>query len=100
MEYIIGAIGIVVLLGVLMIPAYLLNGFVLMKLWQWFLVPLGLPVIGLAHCIGIAIIINFLTMHYQKSPKESDDGGWNAFAHLYLNPLFVLFIGWIVTWFI
>ena len=39
----------------------LLKAFVLTKLWLWFMVPFGLPVIGLAHAYGLTILIFLFT---------------------------------------
>ena len=34
-----------------------LNGYVLTKLWLWFLVPLGVPAIGIAAAMGIIVTV-------------------------------------------
>ena len=90
---------IILIIGT-MVPAYILHGFILMKLVQWFLLPLGVPELTLAHYIGISIIVNFATRHYYKEPKEADESVSKSISFLYLNPLIVLFIGWIVSWFV
>jgi hypothetical protein len=43
-----------VLLGV---PVMLWSGFALTILWGWFFVPLSVPPIGIAHSIGLAVIV-------------------------------------------
>ncbi len=85
------------LVFVLAIPAYILNGFVITKLWAWFIVPFGLEPITMAPAIGLGIIIGFLAKQYVPS---GDDDKWKSIVFMYLTPLLSLLTGWIVTWFI
>lgn len=57
-----------------MFPTAMLRGYVIQKLWLWFLVPLGLPTIGVAHAIGISILIGALTFQFVVSPFETLEG--------------------------
>lgn len=50
------------------IPAALLNGFVIQKMWHWFIVPLGIGDIGLAHALGLSLMIGYLT--HQANIKD------------------------------
>jgi hypothetical protein len=60
-----------VMLGVIFGYA-LLDGFVLTKLWLWFMVPVfGLPELGLAQAIGISLVVSWLT--YRPNEKQDDD---------------------------
>jgi hypothetical protein len=38
------------------------SGFALSILWRWFVVPLGMPVIGIWHAAGLAALLGFATM--------------------------------------
>lgn len=55
------------LIGLIMAFVYLifttaLNGFVLSKLWFWFMVPaFGLPPLHIAYALGMSLIIALLT---------------------------------------
>lgn len=44
----------------------LFNAFVIMKLWNWFAAPLGVPAIGWLHAYGLNLLINLIVM--QPSP--------------------------------
>jgi hypothetical protein len=33
------------------------DGAVMARLWSWFVVPLGLPGIGVAHAVGLSVIV-------------------------------------------
>lgn len=55
----------------------LFRGYVLVKMWTWFVVPLGVVGIGLAHAIGISTIITFLT-HKPSSEEREDERSLTA----------------------
>lgn len=68
------------------------SGYVLSILWAWFLVPFGLPEIGVAHAIGIVLIARML----KGMPAESENkrpflriGSW------FVGTLLLLFVGYI-----
>ena len=62
---------VIILALLLIVPSALLNGFVLSKLWGYFVVPLGVMQIGVAHAIGIAMIASFVRSRYRK-PDSTD----------------------------
>lgn len=57
---------------IIAIPLVILRGWVLEKLWGWFATPLGLPDLGVAHAIGIAVLVSFLTHQYIGVKDERD----------------------------
>lgn len=79
----------------------IVNGYVLSILWVWFVVPLGLPVISVAHSIGLAMVTGWLTYQYQTNKKEEDNiKALTEFAILFIvRPLAVLGVGYIVKQF-
>lgn len=84
---IIGVIGIITL-------AVIWRGFVLSVMWGWFLVPIGLPNIGLALAIGISATVAMMTHQATQSTEKSDGG--KALIALFVGPLLLLGIGWVV----
>lgn len=77
----------------LIIAISVLRGWVFSILWQWFAVPIfGLPPLGVAQAIGIAVIFSMLT--HQYVPKKEDDS-WQPIVFVLLSPLAALLIGWI-----
>jgi len=48
----------------------LLRGFVLVDLWEWFIVPLGLIRIGFFHALGISILVALLTYEGTDGSKK------------------------------
>ena len=64
---------IVLLLAPLAIAAHLLSvGYVASHMWLWFLVPLGLPPISIAHAAGLSVIYTLLRLRYK--PDEAEPG--------------------------
>lgn len=85
------------LVGLIVIDA-LIRGFVLSYLWLWFVVPLGVSEIGIAHAIGLATVVGMLTTNTSSSSDDSKDTSGiigTVIGHL-LGPFLVLLIGYIV----
>ena len=75
-----------------MAPFALLDGWVLTKLWAWFIEPLGVPAIRLWAAIGLSMTIGFLTKqhaHDERKPLEVLGG-------FIVYPLLTLFLGYLV----
>jgi hypothetical protein len=94
---------IIVLIGGLLLVAgmiggaYLLNGWAILMLWGWFVVPLGVVPIHMAWAIGLAVL---MSMFGQAPPiaKKSDKGDEktsSALMILFLRPLLAVFVGWL-----
>lgn len=70
------------------------SGFVLTKLWAWFIVttfnraPLRIP-----QALGISLIVHFLTSSISDAREKRGTG--EAIALSISMPLFALFFGWI-----
>lgn len=61
----------------------LVRGVVLVDLWEWFIVPLGVMQIGIAQSLGISLILSFLTMNiFMKLEDKSKDAVVSVFAIL------------------
>lgn len=65
-------------------------------LWGWFIVPLGLPVIGTAAAVGISVTVSVI----RGRRKGPDEEGWRAITMSALQPWFCLAIGWIAKQFL
>lgn len=84
--------GAAVLLTLLLMPLSIVwKGFVLTKLWAWFVVPLGLPEIGIANAYGICLLLVLFTV--TKKP-DSENVTMERFAS---SAFFALFLP-LATW--
>lgn len=85
-------------LFVLHLPWY---GFVLSKLWGWFLVPmLGAPAIGIVGALGVSLVIEFITNQGTNSQTQSPyEMLATSIVHEFVYPAMMLFIGWIIQLF-
>ena len=84
------------------IAAGIYSGFVFSTLWGWFAVPLGFPVIGVAHAIGLLTVLSYpligVTMKLEAI-SESEFSFEHYVSHLFKGLAVVsiaLGYGWIV----
>jgi multisubunit Na+/H+ antiporter MnhB subunit len=74
---------------------FLWCGFVLSKLWLWFVVPsFGFPALAVVNAAGICIIIKFIKGYNLSDEKDVEV--FKAISLAFAFPLIVLFIGWIL----
>lgn len=86
-------VGLVALFGIMA----LYHGFVLATLWSWFVTPLGVAKIGLAHAYGLSLIpAVILGTRGLYTPKEERIG---MLVQAVLIPLVALLFGWIAVGF-
>lgn len=74
------------------IPGIIWSGFVIKILWIWFMVPLGLIEISLAHAIGIDIIITFMVSHSVDIKNKTTT---ELISKMISKPALMLFMGFI-----
>lgn len=77
----------------------LINGWTLTILWEWFIVPFGLPQLSLVQAVGIAMVVGYLTYHYQEEPKdkaEPMERVGRSLGFTVARPIFVLGFGWLI----
>jgi hypothetical protein len=75
------------------------NAWVLSILWGWFIVPLGVKSLSIAHAYGVTLVAGlFLSTRGIKENKNQDDWISSLVTWLIL-PLAALFLGWIAVGF-
>lgn len=86
----------------LAIGSTILKGFVLTKLWAWFLVPFfGLPAIGIALAVGIATLVGLLAFQLPSfNEAENDNYLLNSIVYGYVFPLVALLVGFTASLFL
>lgn len=83
----------------LTIPLTIWEGFVISKLWLWFIVPVfALPVLSISTAIGIALVFSILTHQHPRKTGEPDvmaEVGHQFWIGL-ANPFILLVFGAVV----
>lgn len=83
---------------------WVLHGWTLSYLWQWFVSPVfGIRELSIAEAIGIAIAVSYLTKSHMYTERDSDEAAKAAIYGLLIsitNPLVALGIGYIAYQFI
>lgn len=57
---------------ILSVPLLLLRAWAIMLLWRWFIAPLGVDALSLAHAVGLSAF-GSLFMYVPKPPKDEDE---------------------------
>lgn len=73
--------------------ALLLRLFAVSKLWLWFVVPFGLPAIGLGHALGLCMLVGLAKVRFKG---KEDVTPQSALITMYLQPTLALVIGYVV----
>lgn len=89
------------------VAGIILEGFVIMKLWEWFIVPtFGFDTLELPVAIGISTLASVIQNYHDHDKQNKDEGDNNllkTYGKLFYisigRPLVFLFIGWIVSMF-
>jgi hypothetical protein len=99
----IGCLSVLALAPILLVLGVVIEGYVVMKLWAWFVAPLGIATISYLHAAGIATLWNFLTPPTDVSDlakTTSDKPIFDMVAKLMLNliarPVLVLWMGSVI----
>lgn len=81
-----------VILALLLLPVQMIvSGLVLKTLWFWFIVPLGVPALGVAQALGVATVVSSLTYRHDLQTKDVD--GPVLIVRMFGWPLFCLAFG-------
>jgi len=86
----------------LWVYGYVLHGWVLTKLWAWFIVPtFALPALSLPAAIGVSVVVGFLTTHLSHADMAATPNTYiqsliTAFVFTTCTALLSLIGGWIV----
>lgn len=70
-------------------------GWALQLMWMWFLVPLGIPALGLAHAIGIRGLVQ-IAAYSQISSARREVSAAEAVTHALLIPPLAVGVAWCV----
>lgn len=85
------------ILAIAVLPLLIVEqGWAISILWGWFVVPLGLPEIGIAAAIGVSITASALSSRYRKT---EDADKWSVITYALLRPIILVLVGYLVKQF-
>lgn len=93
----------VFILILVVVPEFIWRGYVLSKLWAWFIVTkFNAPPIGIASAIALSLFVGFLLPHQKLKTdgKPFSDLFSEAIAMAIFRPAMALLFGWILTHFV
>lgn len=98
-------VGLTFLVPILFTTAYIWRGWIFSILWRWFITPVfHIGHIGIAQAIGLSLIVGLLSSTQDVEERYKDKSATYRFGimagKLYVAPLLVLFIAWIVQMFL
>lgn len=93
--------GALVSIPALLAISTILNGWVLVYLWLWFISPVfGLAELTLGQAIGLSMVVSFLSYQYIESQKSKDsdlfESLFTAFFISIFRPALVFSFGWLI----
>jgi len=97
-------LGIIITAVSLLIFSAVIGGFVLAKLWEWFVVPIfSMQLLTISQAIGLSLVVS-----YFKTAKDDEDYKNKSFAEIAIESFgkvvvqaaVILTLGWIVYQFI
>ena len=90
----------------LIMPLTIYSGYAVQTLWHWFIVPLGMSELVLAHALGITLCASYLTHHLDMkrfTDKKTEDEEVAEKVHQLvfwiIKPSFALAFGWLYHYF-
>lgn len=80
----------------------ILSGLVISILWGWFVVPLGVPAIGVAASVGLTVTVRAFTGTHKdgEKPKTYVEAVQKLVGNAIGTPIGILLVGWIITFFL
>ena len=71
----------------------LLNGWVVINMWNWYVLPLGAPEISFAHALGLATLVSFIA---RATIIDEDGEEMKRLVYTIASPLLTIMMGWII----
>ena len=88
---------IAVIVGLFLFCIY--NAWVLTILWGWFIVPLGVKSLSIAHAYGFTLVTGLILSNRGVKENKGKDDWVSSIVTWLLLPLVALFFGWIAVGF-
>lgn len=95
---------VLVVLGLILAGVYAYLGWAIMVMWNWFVVPLGVAELSIAHAVGLSMLWSLFALRLRydltKSSRPKKEK-YTAMSAYLVSPAVTVFFGWIVqNWFL
>ena len=97
--------GLPLIVAVLLVYGYVVDGYVLSMMWGWFIVPVfHLPTLSIVQAIGVGMVVSFLVRSYFMAKEDiNKKSKWEKVGYCagaIISPWLTLLIGWFIytTW--
>jgi hypothetical protein len=71
----------------LAVPVALYNGMMMTFMWRWFLVPFGVPAIGVAHACGLFLLVGMFTYSFTREKFDPEHPMLNGYVTILFSVL-------------
>jgi putative Mn2+ efflux pump MntP len=100
LEAFVSCVVVIMAVPFLMVYGYFANGFVLSRLWEWFIVSVfDWPSLNIVQAIGVSIVVSFLTHQNIEQPKNKEQTTTDIVVKILValgTPWLTMLVGWIV----
>lgn len=99
-------IGQITLTIIFMIISAIFGGWIFLKLWGWFILPVfeNMPELSLIQAIGLSFVIRFFTADLKPDTDTDPDEVWGKIVYGFFYGLIIyvtiLGTGWVISWFL
>jgi F0F1-type ATP synthase membrane subunit c/vacuolar-type H+-ATPase subunit K len=93
------AVGAIITIGLAIIVGALVDGFTVSTLWNWFIVGLGVPAIGIARAVGIGLVFAAISFGNAREDFSKKSPGYVIWYNLGFCSL-VLVLGYFIHRFV
>lgn len=105
----VGCFALLLSLPVVIVLSIFINGYVTSQLWEWFLMPLGVPAITILQASGLTLLFRtFSPEEWESKPSNKSDtvdehplatAFVKMFGFVILKPAFTWFFGWVIFYY-
>ena len=85
-----------------MLVGYILNGYIIMNLWEWFVMPVwpALPALSLKHAIGLSFVLALFKNHDTVNKFSELPIAAQFFMYCIMQPAIIMFLGFMAHCFL
>lgn len=101
MEALLAAVGLLVIVTLITIPALMYQGWVFAKLWGWLIMPIfpGLPALSFIFAMGLVFFVRYIVGAKNDTPDKTTKWYVTILTIQLVAPTLALGMGWLIHYF-